>query len=180
MFCPKCGIENPDNGKYCRSCGANLSNVLAVVEGNFSVENVSSSENSLAELRSTGFRNVILGVGFLLTGFLLFTIPPHDGIFWLLAMIPGFCLMASGVSRFIKHDALKKERTIRVNVPQPPTFAETQAKKQLPPTQTDYVAPQKSLYETDDLVGEPLSVTESTTRLLEIDSENETMTLPKK
>ena len=112
MFCPKCGIKNPDNGKFCRSCGANLSNVLAVVEGNLSVEKVSSTEESPTDLRSTGIRNVILGVGFLLVGFLLFTIPPRDGLFWLLMMMPGVALMASGVSRIIKSDALKKESSV--------------------------------------------------------------------
>jgi hypothetical protein len=128
-----------------------LSNVLAVVEGNLSVEKVSSTEESLTDLRITGIRNVILGVGFLLVGFLLFTIPPRDGLFWLLMMMPGVALMASGVSRIIKSDALKKESSVRVNVIQQPSLAETQPKKELPPTQTDYVKPQKSIYKTEDL-----------------------------
>ncbi|HMS41146.1 MAG TPA: zinc ribbon domain-containing protein [Pyrinomonadaceae bacterium] len=178
MFCPKCATENPDNGKFCRSCGADLSNVLAVVEGSFLVENAASSENSPAELYSTSIRNIILGLGFLLAGFLLFTIPPREGVFWLLMMIPGFFLLASGISRWIKADALKKERSIRVNVPQQPIFAETQPKKELPPTQTDYVKPQKSIYETEDLM--PQSVTEETTRQLEIKAESKTMTLQEK
>ena len=25
MFCPKCGSENPDEAKFCGSCGANMS-----------------------------------------------------------------------------------------------------------------------------------------------------------
>lgn len=180
MFCPKCGIENPDNGKYCRSCGASLSNVLAVVEGSLLPEQMLDAEGNRAELFSTGIRNVILGFGFLAAAVFLFTIPPRDGIFWLLMMIPGFSLLASGISRLVKADALKKERTALVNVIQPPTFAATQPKKELPPTRTDYVKPQSSIYETDDLSPAPHSVTENTTRHLEMNSESETMNLPKK
>ena len=69
MFCPKCSTENPDNSKFCRSCGANLSNVLAAIEGNF-IENQPVSIE-IAELYSTGVRNVILGMGFLVTSIFL-------------------------------------------------------------------------------------------------------------
>jgi zinc-ribbon domain len=179
MFCPKCGVENPDNGKFCRSCGANLSNVLAVVEGDLLPEQMLDAKEKRADLHSAGIRNIILGVGFLLAGFLLFTIPPHDGIFWILMMIPGIALLASGISRWIKADSLKKEQTLRTNVIQQLTLPETQPKKELPPTQTDYIKPQNSSYKTDDLAGQPLSVTEETTRQLQTNAENETMTLPK-
>jgi hypothetical protein len=47
----------------------------------------------------------------------------------------------------------------------------------LPPPQTHFVAPE-SRYKTRDLV--PHSVTDSTTRHLETNSEGETMTLPKR
>jgi len=47
----------------------------------------------------------------------------------------------------------------------------------LPPPQTQWVAPE-SKYKTGDLV--PPSVTDNTTRHLEMDSEGQTMTLPKK
>lgn len=174
MFCPKCGIENPDNGKFCRSCGANLSNVLAVVDGTLSDKEV--AKNSPAELFSTGIRNIILGFGFLGAGVFVFTIPPRDGMFWLLFMIAGFCLLASGIGRVIKSNASKGE----TNVIRQPAFSANQSNKELPPSQTDYVKPQSSIFETDDLTAEPRSVTENTTRHLKMDSEGETMTLPKK
>jgi hypothetical protein len=167
MFCPKCGTENPDNGKFCRGCGANLGNVLAVVDGTISDEEI--AKNSPAELFSTGIRNIILGFGFMGVGFFVFLIPPRDGILWILLMIPGFVLLASGIARVVKAEAAKKEakeinqRALSVNQPA----------RALPPSQTDYVKPQSSAYKTDDLSPEPRSVTEGTTRHLKMDRETE-------
>ena len=50
MFCPKCGIENPDHGKFCRSCGANLTHVLAVVEGEILIKDDLTVEDDFAKL----------------------------------------------------------------------------------------------------------------------------------
>lgn len=167
MFCPKCGIENPDNGKFCRGCGANLSNILAVVEGSISDEEV--AKNSPAELYSTGIRNIVLGFGFMGVGFFVFLIPPRDGMFWLLLMIPGFVLLASGIGRVVRSEAAKKDtkeinkRALSVNQPN----------RALPPSKTDYVKPQSSPYKTDDLAAQPRSVTEATTRQLKIEKESE-------
>jgi hypothetical protein len=174
MFCPKCGSENPDTGKFCRGCGANLGNVLAVVDGNLSEETGLTAKNSPTELFSTGIRNIILGFGFMGVGFFLFMIPPRNGIFWLLMMIPGFVLLASGIGRIIKAEAAKKEakeinqRALSVNRPV----------KELPPTQTDYVKPKASIYVTDDLAAQPRSVIENTTRHLKIEDEGETISIP--
>ena len=57
-----------------------------------------------------------------------------------------------------------------------PAFNKPPTNASLPPKQTEYVAPE-SRYKTGDLV--PPSVTDSTTRHLEMNSEGETMTLPK-
>ena len=178
MFCPKCGMENPDNGKFCRSCRANLSNVLAVVDGSLPEESGLTVEDNPAELYSTGVRNAILGAGFFVTSLVIFSLP-GDTVFWLLAMIPAFCLIASAARRLIKAEAMKKQREVKATVVQQPTFSSSQPIKELPPTRVDYISPKKSIYETDGLVGEPLSVTELTTRHLEMDLESETMTLPK-
>ena len=33
MFCPKCGTKNPEDGKFCRSCGSDLAVVSAALSG---------------------------------------------------------------------------------------------------------------------------------------------------
>lgn len=162
MFCPKCGIENPDNSKFCRNCGTNLTNVLAFVRGEVEQNDLVNYRTEIAELHSTGVRNTILGAGFFVTSIFLRLIPPSDGILWLLFMIPGFCLIASGVRRILKSEGLKKiPPPLTVN----PTLSSAQENNLLPPTQTEYVSPVSS-FTTKDLVVP--SVTEETTQHLKV------------
>jgi zinc-ribbon domain len=164
MFCPKCGTENPDDGKFCRSCGANLIHVLAVVDGN--TPELPTNKNEIAEIYGTGIRNLILGFGFALTTFLVKSMP-GDTYFWMLFVIPAFCLLASGISRIVKAEELKKNKNATpIYIP---TLPANQANKQLPPNKTEYIKPKNSIYKTDDLVEQPISVTENTTKLLKIE-----------
>jgi zinc-ribbon domain len=166
MFCPKCGTENLDDGKFCRKCGANLVGILAVVDGGLP-ENIAIPENNkIAEIYSTGIRNLILGFGFGLTAFLVKSMP-GDTYFWMLFLIPAFCLLASGISRIVKAEELKKSP--KAAPFQIPTLPLNQADKALPPNQTDYVKLQKSIYKTSDLIERPPSVVENTTKLLNLD-----------
>lgn len=173
MFCPKCALQNADDTKFCRGCGANLRNVLAAVEGKLS-DRLAESE-SHNDLYSSGVRNLLLGIGFIIISILLFRIP-GDTFFWLLMLFPAFSLIASGVSRIVKAKGMKSKTN--ADVIQPHSFPATQSNPALPPIQTEYIKPVKSNYETDDLAGRPLSVTEQTTRHLQMDSAGETTTLP--
>jgi hypothetical protein len=96
--------------------------------------------------------------------------------FWLL--IPAFAMLGTGLAQYIQ--LKKNEQKFIPNSEQLETaksFNQTQ-NANLPPIQTEYATAPDSRYKTGDLV--PPSVAEGTTRHLEMNSEGETMTLPKK
>lgn len=190
MFCQKCGTQNPDNGKFCRSCGNNLNAVSTDKEGGeLNLKDVYIDRrgrvrsNNPDDLWSHGIRMSVMGVGFLIISLVLFATNVAGGSAWWWAMLfPAFSMLAVGASNITKAKRIERKRAaanftsgeVQNQIPQAQN-----SNAALPPTQTDYVAPAvESRYKTGDLV--PPSVTESTTRHLEINQEGETMTLPKK
>jgi hypothetical protein len=171
MFCPKCGVQNADDARFCRGCGANLSNVLAVVEGKISDHLPQSKEDN--ELFSSGIRNLVLGFGFIFISILLLFNLPGNTFYWLLMIIPGISLLASGISRLVKADGEKAN--INYQAAGRDSFPTSQSNAALPPVQTEYIEPEKSNYRTDDLVKEPYSITEPTTQHLKFEDEDDTL-----
>jgi hypothetical protein len=163
MYCPKCGTENPNDGSFCRGCGANLVNVLAFVEGTITTEGNSVADEKNAHLYSSGVRNVILAMGFVVASIFIKSMP-GDTYFWLLSLFPGICLLASGITRILKFEELKKLREEKISNAR--LFPQSQPIQSLPPSQADYIKP-RSKYKTEELVERPPSVTEETTRHLD-------------
>ena len=188
MFCPKCGTQNPDNGKFCRSCGNSLSALSAISGAEVNLKDVYIDRrgrvrsNDPDDLWSSGIKLMIMGIGFLIVSVVLLNTNVAGGQAWWWAMLfPAFSMLAGGVSNMTKAKRIEKKKAaasfaasnVQNQIPPSP------AGSALPPTQTDYIAPAvESRYKTDDLV--PPSVTEETTRHLEINQEGETITLPKK
>ncbi len=186
MFCPKCGTENPETGRFCRSCGTDLGNISSALSGELKPA-VSATyvdhkgrvkSNNLDDLWSGAVRSLIMGVGFLVVSIVLFTTGVAGGKAWWWAMIfPAFASLASGFSQLARAKSIEKQR-VNANPVMQNQLPQNSPNLNLPPSQTEYVKPQGSIYDTGDLVIPP-SVTENTTRHLEINSEGETMTLPK-
>ncbi len=186
MFCQKCGTQNPDNGKFCRSCGIDLG-VTSEPQG----INLKPSEfyvdrkgrvrsNNPDDLWSSGIKNTIMGIGFLIVAFALLATNVAGGHAWWWAMLfPAFSFLAGGIGNIAKSKRLEKKNLSTQAPAQPTLFAQPRTNASLPPSQTNYVKPQGSAYDTGELVAPP-SVVEGTTRHLEINNEGETMTLPKK
>ncbi len=117
------------------------------------------------------------GVAFIaVTIALAFSVMGTGWWFWML--IPAFSCLGAGIAQIIQ--LRKNEKLISVMPNEVRREISSQEKTSLPPAETDYIKPpQKSFYDMGELVAPP-SVTEGTTRHLEMDSEGKTMTLPKK
>ncbi len=186
MFCPKCGQQNPETGRFCRSCGTGLENVSAALtgvapdtssrSGRRRNRHDPSRRNDPNELYGEAVKAIISGVGFLIVAVVLFSTNVARGERWWWAMLfPAFFALSKGVSDLLKYR--KMEATRAVAAPVAAGLSPLANAAELPPAQTQFVPADQS-YKTGDLV--PPSVTETTTRHLELDREGQTMTLPKK
>jgi ribosomal protein L40E len=203
MFCPKCGTENPETGKFCRSCGTDLSGVSKALKkkssnsndlwgtsgdlwGNSADQNdmwqTSGNQKELTnpdDIFGAGVRSVIVGFGFLAVSMaLLFTGVAGGKSWWWAMLFPSFFSFANGVSQILKANRMNRNAA-NANPAMQNQIPPNQPNLNLPPNQTEYVKPQNSIYDTGELAPPP-SVTEQTTKHLEMNSEGETMTLPKK
>ena len=152
MFCPKCGQQNNEDTRFCRGCGADLSGVLAVVEGK--PPRVAAADEKYVELYSRGVNGLLLAAGFFIVSGIAWILSPAALIITLFALMFAFAMLATGISRFVQARGLRKLKEGDVS--------------SLPAGRVNYLKPSRSIYETDDLV--PTSVTERTTNLLSKDA----------
>lgn len=157
MYCPKCGQDNPDDGKFCRGCGANIAVVSNALAGlppgtaNKSKAKVPSIESALTSL-FTGFAFLAISIA------LAFTIG-RTWWFWLL--IPAASLIATGIAKYVQYEQYRDALKATGNWPNVELPARQPA--ELPPQPATYTSPEPQ-YKTGDMV--PPSVTDATTRHL--------------
>lgn len=190
MFCPKCGTQNPETGKFCRSCGTDLSPVSEALSGK--TNNKMQGFGTIEPIQPLKIKNhkgepitlenaltkLFMGLAFFVVSIVLAVTGMGKG-WWFWMLIPAFGLLGSGIAQYIQ---LKKSEQYQqsssvTSQPMQNVISSPPQNSALPPTQTEYVAPE-TRYKTGDLV--PPSVTDGTTRHLEINPEGKTMTLPKK
>lgn len=187
MFCPKCGTQNPETGRFCRSCGADLGNVSAALSGKLPeqfadagtahIHHEARRRQDPNDLFGDSVKQILTGIGFLIVSMALLITGVAGGKNWWWAMLfPAFGCLGKGISDYLKSKRIEKQQ-VGFSPKTQPLMNQSPVNSALPPTQTAYVQPE-SKYKTGDLV--PPSVTDNTTRHLEMNSEGETMTLPKK
>lgn len=178
MFCPKCGTDNPETGKFCRSCGTDLGNVSEALSGNLAKPVAQCDRRGRPITWESTIRTFFMGLAFLTVAIVLGVTSAGRG-WWFWMLIPAFIMIGGGVAKYVQlkkaeqqaqRSAFPMASQATLNTPRPNSG--------LPPMQAQFVAPvPESRYKTGDLV--PPSVTDGTTRHLEANPEGETMTLPK-
>ena len=176
MFCPKCGTKNPDNGRFCRTCGADLGNVSEALSGNLKKPQHLVDRKGKPISWESAIVKIFTGLAFIaVTIALSFSQMGRGWWFWML--IPAFSGIGTGIAQLVQLRKYEKQNSPVFSVNSPNQIPMVQ-QSSLPPSQNDYIKPQQSIYDTGELVIQP-SVTEDTTRHLEINKEGETLTLPK-
>ena len=181
MFCPKCGEKNPENGKFCRTCGTDLGGVTSALSGVPLAAKAPMVDRHGKPLNWEGaMTKLFMGLAFLTISIILGVSGMAGGRdWWYWMLIPAFLFIGGGLARIMQ---LKKdEKAGVVNAPfnANEQLHSAQVNNALPSAQTQWApTAAESRYKTGDLV--PPSVTDATTRHLEIDKEGQTMALPKK
>ncbi len=157
MFCPKCATQNLDGASFCRGCGANISLVPQALTGQMMQAPVEEVEESGPRNRrrqkgevtlDQSFKNVFMGIGFLIVAIVLSRTIGQGWWFWML--LPAFSMMGTGIAQYIRI----REREKRTLTAPPPA---RQAFVQQPRAPEELRAP-------------VASVTEGTTRHLGVEA----------
>ena len=176
MFCPKCGIQNPETGKFCRSCGTDLGNVSDVLSGKVQIARACTNSKGRPITLESAITKFFMGIAFLLTSVVLGFSGRGTG-WWFWMLIPALMFIGSGIAQYVQLRSVGRIGSGVTFAPDQQNSIPGSAPQSLPPPQTNFVAPE-SRYKTGDLV--PQSVTDTTTKHLEVNSEGETMTLPRR
>lgn len=165
MFCPRCGAQNTEEAKFCRSCGTDISLVPQAVTGVLA-ERLAAEEDPISR-RMRGrkrrgkpvtieraVRSIFMGVAFLIVSLAVLNWAPAGHIWWFWMLIPAFGSLADGVSTYLRLAEEKKR------VAAPPFY--TPPRTAVPPTPRLNELPQRN---TGEMIPPP-SVTEGTTRHL--------------
>lgn len=173
MYCPKCGAHNIEDAKFCRGCGADIGLVSQAMSGElpekravgYDAEGQPYDESGyrirrrgqprLDKAISTGFT----GLAFLIVAIVLAILRSGHG-WWYWLLIPAFSMIGGSLAEYARFkQAEKKNNALPVGQSKPAMLS-------TPPRVS--ALPQRN---TAELVPPPPSVTEGTTRHLDLSTE---------
>ena len=114
MYCPRCAVQNLDDAKFCRACGADIHLVPQALQGNLpsaaALENAGQDEQATRRKEKkrapatvdAALKDIFTGFG-LLVIFLIGIFVFH-GAFWVTVwfIIPAFASVGEGIGKFIR------------------------------------------------------------------------------
>lgn len=169
MYCPGCGTNNLDGARFCRSCGVDISLVPQALTGhvpdNQSVD-IEDDERDRHGRRKgppsldKAIKNIFMGLGFIVVALILSRVP-MGWSWWYWMFIPASTMLGGGVAEYFRFKQAQKDRALPLGAGQPGMAAMPPA----PPRAGEL--PRRN---TSELVMQPPSVTEGTTRLLETEA----------
>ena len=107
MFCPKCGTENPETGKFCRSCGTDLGNITDALSGKLRKSQAMFDKKGKPINFEGAMTKMFTGVAFLIVAIVLAITGAAGGkVWWFWMLIPAFGSLGAGVAQYIQ---LKKQ-----------------------------------------------------------------------
>ncbi len=175
MYCPQCATENADNASFCRGCGSNIRFVSQALAGQVTAleENEPEEDSSRARRRRHGrgkgapsveraVKNVFMGLAFVLVALGVKAYAPGGTGWWFWMLIPAFGMLGGGFAEMAR---LKFEKDSRLPATPRQTSALPPSTAQAPPS----VLPAPN---TVELIPQPPSVTEGTTRHLKTSVES--------
>ena len=100
MFCPKCGGQNPDNGKFCRSCGTGLGNVSSALSAPQQPQRLVNHKGKPVHWEGA-ITKLGTGLAFLVISIVLaFSNMGRGWWFWML--IPAFGSLGTGIAQYMQ------------------------------------------------------------------------------
>ena len=170
MFCPNCGVRNLDDARFCRSCGSDIHLVPQAMSG-LLIENApqaleaAEQETKSGKKRKSkvkepptlekGMENIFGGIAFLIIFMLGFFYFPRGFMVWVWFIIPALGYFGEGLGQVIRWHSGRVELP-NADAPAPASFKRA-------PRQKELQAP-----DTSEIVMPPSSVTEGTTRHLNV------------
>ena len=169
MFCPRCGVDNQDDAKYCRACGVDIHLVPQALAGLLPAEppgakpekKSKKKDDGDKKLLEKGLKNIFFGLALLIIvlGGLFYLRGAF--FFWVWFIIPSLACFGEGLGQLMR--SRREHRLL---------LARARAFNELNPAEPPalYAAPQAArplaAPDTAEMKESPFSVTEATTRHL--------------
>jgi hypothetical protein len=164
LYCPKCAAPNLESAKFCRACGADISLLPQVVSGQLAAR--LETEEGQKERRphrrkkqetpsiEKAIRSLFSGIAFVLVAFAAKSWAPAGNIWWFWLLIPALMNLGAALTYYMRSRD-EQNRNVQQEISATPTqFQPSRRVSALPPR------------DTGDLLDQPPSVTEATTRHL--------------